>query len=576
MLSVHHEPHRPLFHRWLPACLILLTVACSPSPPPPDVLAETNLGTIHRTDLDDYILSLPEARRSPPADQSLTQWRRQVLEKLIVSRALEAEARDKDLAETPAGRGLLETRADAVLAQAIGPRMIAEKVDVTEEDLRNFYDTHPEEFSHPEQIRLRNIYRRVASDASPEVWEKARQEMEAMLHEISRGARFEDFARTRSDSETAPLEGLIGRLDRGQLDPALEAVLWSMDEGEVSQVIRSQVGFQIFKVENFLGNFKMDYEEARTRLYRRLTREATEAAEQALLLELLEASGATYEPENLGHGGPEARLFALGNDSITVGDLFSRLDSIGFSGARESSLRQHLDRAVLDRLYLWKARETGISDEPAMAEQLEKIERETLVELALRERKRASIDEIDEQDLHEFYVAHADRFQSPRLLHLRILTRDFPPEGRWYDLYEELDRLAQEIRAGRKDFAQAARELSTDYTAAGGGDVGAIRLEAIADWAGPRAQHLVKELAIGEVSEPILIERYNSNRLTYTRAGYMLVRLEKVMLAEILPFEEVRDKVVEQFVEQGSGEILQRIHDDILSSIDTEIYEVNL
>ncbi len=570
----------PIVHpndRRLLAALILASVlACRPPAPDPGVVAATDLGEIRRAELEDYILSLPAARRSPPAGSALAEWRRQLLEELISARTLENEARAQGVAETEEGRRLLSSRTESVLTQVMGSRLIGEKVEVTEEDLRAFYDAHPEEFGHPKQIRVRNIYRRVARDAPPEVWEAARREMEDLLEQIRRGARFGDLARAHSDSETAPLEGLIGRLDRGQLDPALEGILWSLGEGEVSGVIRTPVGFQVFKLENHLGRFKMDFEDARTRLRRRLTREATEAAAEAVLEELLEASGATYQPDGLAGGAPEAVLFALEGDSLTVADFHQRLDAAGFFAARDLPLRRLFDQAVRERLYRWQAERQGLADEPEIAARLEQIEREVLIGLAQRERRRAMASELEEQELRDFYTSREERFRTPRLLRLRILTRDFPAAGSWYAVYEELERLAAEIRVGRRDFAAAARELSTDYTAARGGDAGAIRLEALAEWAGPQSQRQVLGLAAGEVSEPILIERYNSNRLTYDRAGYMLVRLEEILTSRRRPFEEVRDQVVEQYLEHGGEEIQGRLRQQILGSAGAEIYPENL
>ncbi len=552
-------------------------VACRDEVPAPGVVAASDLGGIGRTDLDEHILALPEARRSPPAGEPLAEWRRRLLEEMIVARALQAEARSNGLAETPEGRQMLAGRSELILAQTLGERLISDKVEVTDEDLRAFYDAHPEDFSNPRQIRVRNIYRRVARDAPPEVWETVRQEVEGLLDEIRRGARFGDLARTHSDSETASLDGLIGRLDRGKLEPALEDILWSLGEGEVSAVIRTPVGFHLFKVENHLEQGKVDFEDARTRLLRRLTREATEAAEEAVLRELLAASGATYEPDALEGEGPEAVLFALGDDSLTVAGFHQRLDGLGFFAARDLLLRRQLDQAVRERLYLWQAERQGLAAEPELAARLEQEERQVLIALARAERRRAVAAELEEQELLEFYAARAERLRTPRLLRLRILTRDFPAEeDRWYAVYEELERLAEEIRAGRRDFAAAARELSADYTAVRGGDVGAIRADAFAEWAGPQAQRKVLALSPGEVSEPLLIERYNSNRLTYERAGYMLVRLEAIEESRRRPFEEVRDKVIEQYLEQGGEEIQGRIRQEVLSSVGAEIYPENL
>lgn len=555
------------------------TLACreSASAPAPGVVAATDLGEIRFAELDQYILSLPEARRSPPADRPLAEWRRELLEELIAARALEAEARSQGLAETPEGRQYLMSKTEPVLTDAMGARLIAEKVNVTEEDLRAFYDANPGEFSHPEQIRVRNIYLRVARDAPPEVWEETQGEIDSLLEQIRQGARFGDLARLHSDSETARLEGLIGRLDRGKLDPKLEEILWSLGEGEVSEAIRTPNGYQLFKVENHLGRFKMDFEDARSRLRRRLTREATEAAEKAVLSELVDASEATYRPEVLASGDPGAVLFTFEDGALTVAEFHQQLEGRGFFSARDLSERRQLDQAVRELLYRWQAKRQELSAEPELAARLEGIEREALTDLALRQRRRGMADQLEEQDLRDFYASRELRFRTPRLLRLHILTRNFPEEeSNWYAVYEELERLATEIRAGRRDFAEAARELSADFTAMRGGDVGPIRPDALAEWAGPQAQRKVLDLAAGELSEPILIEHYNTNRLTYERAGYMLVRLEAIEEPQTRPFEDVRDRVIEMYLEQVDGEVGRRIRQEVLRSVSAEIFAENL
>ncbi len=561
---------------WLLLSIVVVGVGCQQMAPPPGVVATTGIGEVTGVELEQYILSLPQARRRPSSGAQLLDWRAQMLERLIVARLLEDEARSKRLAETGEGERLLASRVTPIVVQEMGRRMIAERVVITEADLRSFYDAHPEDFSHPNQIRLRNIYRRVARDAPSIEWEAARGEMEQMLDQIRNGARFGDLARSHSDSETAAAEGLIGRIDRGRLKPALEDVLWELEAGEVSEVIRSATGFHIFKVEDHIGEFVMDFEDARSRLRRRLTREATEVAEKEILAELLAASGARYQPALLQGGDGESVLFELGERSLTVAGFRQQLSVMGFSAARGAPLQEMSDRTAREGLYQWEAERQKLSEEPALTARLKEVEKEVLIALALRERGRAMAGEIVEQDLRDFYESRQQRFRTPRLLRLRLLTRDFPDQGNWYAVYEELHELGASIRAGTRDFAQAARESSTDYSAAEGGDVGSVRADALTDWAGPQAQKAVLNLQPGEISEPILIERYNSNRLTYDRAGYMLVRLESIEEPRTRPFEEVREIVIEQYLEQGGEEVTQWMRDQVLRSGDVEIYVENL
>lgn len=576
-MTIPHTNTESQVVRGLTVFAFLLTIwACLPSSPAPDVVAETDLGAISRTELEDYIVALPEARRSPPTDVSINEWHTTMLEDLIIERTLEAESLSAGLADIQDGLEYITGSRESYLIDIANSRMISERVRITDEDLRTFYDAHPEDFSHPAQIRVRNIYRRVARNAPSDIWDAARIEMEDLLGEIHGGARFGSLAREYSDSETAPLDGLIGRLDRGKMVQEIEEILWNLGEGEVSDVIRTPVGFQIFKVEKHLGEFKMSFEEARSRLWRRLTREATEAAEWDILQELITESGATYRPDKLNNSDPDSTLFTFGDESLSVAGFHERLRSIGFFAARDLPPRTQLDKAILERLYLWHAENTGIAQEPEIATRIEALKRESRIALAHRKHEQALVESLDEHDLRAFHEDRRSRFQTPRLFHLRILTLDFPADRNWHAVYEELHQLAEEIRAGDRDFSQTAMERSKDFSASQGGDVGAIRSKALSDWAGPQAQRDLIGLLPGQVSGPILIERFNTNRLTYERSGYMLVKLEEIEEPRELSFDEAQQSVIEKYLEHHREETKAQIRTGILDSVHTTIHPERL
>ena len=559
-----------------PSVVLALLLGCSAEAPSPDVVASTSLGEITAAELESYILAQPEAQRAPQPGTEVAAWRERLLRQMIIARAAEAEARELGLDSTEETRAILAAQREPILVEEVRRRVLAERAGVSEEDLRAFYEANPEEFGHPEQIRVRNIYRRVEKSASEETWRATQAEMEDYVARIRGGARFEDLAKAHSDSETAPIEGLIGRLNRGTLDPKLEEILWNLDEGELSPVLRTPNGFQLFRVDSHLGTFKMPFEEARTRLRRRLTRERTEAVESEYLEELVTAAAATLDRSSL-RGDPEEVLFSLGDETLTVEEFHDYLGAMSFWQARRLTPEEHLEGFARERLYVWEAERSELATEPGIAEALEESDRAVLVAAALERRRREFLGKIPEDDLRAFFEETKERFRTPKLFRIRILTRTFPEdESQWYGLREEVATLASELRAGRRDFAEAARALSADFSAGAGGDVGAIRSDSMAEWAGPESGKLLAELSPGEVSDPILIERFNTSRMTYDREGYLLILLEAVEESRVREFEEVEDRVVERFVDAGDRSVNERVRQAVLDSVSTRFYPENL
>ena len=567
---------------WAPVLLLLaLSLALASCQPTisPDVVATSDLGEITQAELEARIVALPEEQRRPAEGQSREQWKRRLVERMVVEQVLEAEAEELELAASPEGQSRLQAAVEPLLVDEIESRRIAANVNVTDDQLRAFYDSHPEEFGHGRQIRLRHIFRRTDRNATAAQRQEVRLVMEDLHRQLSEGGNFEELAKAYSQSETAHLGGLIGRLNPGDLAPALEQFLWQLQEGQISGVVDTPVGFHIFRLDNHIAEFHMPFEEAQGRLRRRFTREGTEATLAAYFDELMAASGAVYQPQLLGSDDPEAALFALGEERLLADAWQRRIDALPFDTQRTAPPEEQLREYVSARLYLWEADRLDLRQEPAIAERLAAEKSRVGINLARTKHRRAIIDAFEPDVLRAQYERDKNRLQTPRLFHLRILTADFPPEIEkegWYPIYEKLAALAVEIRAGRQEFAAVAKQISTDISAARGGDVGLIRLDSFARWAGPRAQKEVLEVGVGQVSDPILIERYIQADLDYERAGYMLVEVVEIRESRIRSFDEAQESVIERHVEQGAAELDRQIRDGILGGVNLVVYEQNL
>ena len=110
-----------------------------------------------------------------------------------------------------------------------------------------------------------------------------------------------------------------------------------------------------------------------------------------------------------------------------------------------------------------------------------------------RERVRAIIRRLEEEGvLLEHYMDNARRFERPQLYHLHMILKRFDGFDRPYDAYEMLARAADDLRSGRRDFGDVAREMSDDVSAQLGGDMGWVHLRFFGDWAGNEAQRAVR------------------------------------------------------------------------------------
>lgn len=164
-----------------------------------------------------------------------------------------------------------------------------------EDEARLEYDANLDRYSRPEQVRIRQIFVRPAGEDEA-AWSAARGKADDALARIREGADFADVALEVSD---LPESGEQGELfTRGEASPAIESVAWTLEPGQVSDVVRGEDGFHIVKVEERRAAGAVPFAEVKEKIARELAvRDAAErrARELADRLSAAVAGGASLE-----------------------------------------------------------------------------------------------------------------------------------------------------------------------------------------------------------------------------------------------------------------------------------------
>lgn len=123
--------------------------------------------------------------------------------------------------------------------------------EVTEDEmLARFQEARESLQQRPKTLTFRQVV--VAPEPTAEAVEAARQEAESLLERVKAGEDFEELARQHSDDPgTAPLGGDLGWFRRGRMVREFEEAAFSLFDGEVSDVVRTDFGFHIIRVERY-------------------------------------------------------------------------------------------------------------------------------------------------------------------------------------------------------------------------------------------------------------------------------------------------------------------------------------
>ncbi len=135
-----------------------------------------------------------------------------------------------------------------ILTQRVIREEVAREIKVTREEVEKYYQEHQNDFIRPEQVFLSEIF--ISTEGkSPEEIAEAEKKASSLLEQIRQGADFPELAKRHSDGSTADRGGELGGFERGQLSKEIADIVFGMRRGQVTDVIRTQGGFLILRVD---------------------------------------------------------------------------------------------------------------------------------------------------------------------------------------------------------------------------------------------------------------------------------------------------------------------------------------
>ncbi|MFZ5993406.1 MAG: SurA N-terminal domain-containing protein [Thermodesulfobacteriota bacterium] len=124
----------------------------------------------------------------------------------------------------------------------------APKVNVSPAEVENYYKSNTEAFREPERRRVSHIFFALKPSATDEEMTGVQTRAEEALKKVRSGGDFAALARQFSEDKSAVRGGDLGYLQQGTTDPSLERVVFSLEKGGISPVVRSKAGLHIIKV----------------------------------------------------------------------------------------------------------------------------------------------------------------------------------------------------------------------------------------------------------------------------------------------------------------------------------------
>lgn len=232
--------------------------------------------------------------------------------------------------------------------------------------------------------------------------------------------------------------------------------------------------------------------------------------------------------------------------AIYESDIQNRLNTISPNAKIDLA---SLPKEVLEALVLEvnvnntidkEAKKLKYQNDPEINKKVEDYKKELVREKFLKEQVYSKATEQRALEEYNLMVEHLKGKEERKIKHILVSTE------------EEIERARRSVmRSG--NFEKVAKEKSIDTASAeNGGDIGYVLQEELV----PEFGDVAFILKVGEVSKPVK-----------TQYGWHIIKVEDIRPAEFMPFEDVKDGIIQRLQEQ----IIQEYLIELTQNADVEL-----
>lgn len=245
-----------------------LLATCKRKPSvPPDVIARVNDRMLTLADFKRYLERNAGTELAQLTPEVASAMLDQYVEEIIVSEYAAShgiEVPTEKIAaavRTEAGATVIEKR-DEMRRLRLIAALTDEIPDPSGAEVQNYYQQHQGEFRSGEEVRVRQIL------VNDEIIAKD------ILEKLKKGASFGDLSTQFSRAPNAKRGGEIGFVSRGEVPKMFEDEIFRLQAGQISEIIRTDSSFHIFKVDERRPPGMLDLQAATPLIESRLREDA--------------------------------------------------------------------------------------------------------------------------------------------------------------------------------------------------------------------------------------------------------------------------------------------------------------
>jgi parvulin-like peptidyl-prolyl isomerase len=140
---------------------------------------------------------------------------------------------------------------------------VRSKIDIDPQEIKQFYQSQKNILMHPEKARVSSILIKI--DRKQNEYQALKKAKE-VLERLNSGEQFTELVKAYSEGANVATGGDLGIIEKGQLIKEIDQAIFSLQPGEFTDVIKTQSGYRIFKLEEKITPSPLTFSEAQEKI----------------------------------------------------------------------------------------------------------------------------------------------------------------------------------------------------------------------------------------------------------------------------------------------------------------------
>ena len=248
-----------------------------------NTLVTVNGKAITQQEVDSELMQATQGRfNQVPADKQ-QQLRSQVLEQLVAKELIFEDAKKTGVMESQDFKdeyAKVIERVKKELAIQVWQKRELDKVNVSNKEVKKYYDDNKEEFDEKESVHARHILVKTEDEAKDIV-----KQLKGLSGKNLEN-KFIDLAKSKSTGPSGPKGGDLGYFAQGQMVPEFNKEVFSMKVGTISNPVKTQFGYHVIYLQDKKASKTRAFTEVKPFIEQRLKMEKFKSVMQTKMMAL--------------------------------------------------------------------------------------------------------------------------------------------------------------------------------------------------------------------------------------------------------------------------------------------------